>query len=43
MTSNTLAADTTFVAPAHHRQATDCFDRSLHLSWLVRLSTGLAF
>lgn len=37
MVSNTRAADTNIVASAYDSQATNCFDSSLHLSWLVRL------
>ena len=41
--TNTFIADAASVAAAYHCQATDRADGSLHLSWLVRLSTGLAF
>lgn len=37
MISNTRAADPNIVASAYDSQATNCFDSSLHLSWLVRL------
>lgn len=37
MISNTRAAYPNIVASAYDSQATNCFDSSLHLSWLVRL------